>query len=553
MQIFRVRTALSVLFVILLISAMLPVSAKATDGTIYINDETEPITEPLDSLYAVGGDENTSALNADTVYAMTANGLQLVEGSKGSAAPVPTSTPAPESDYDEETPAYTTVKVGLYYGSSALTEARLENAVGSGYLFGYYDDLRQFHEVGSTDVTTLTMVTDLNVTKETDISLGCFHILLPSSYATFAEAKAKADEVGGFPAYYNGVYFALYGHYQTTTETQAAINELGIQGTVYSASNKCVVVTQTGTDKILFEFDCGSAYSLAIRPVCESEKAVTWFKQLKYYGDFQYARLSGDEYLTVVNYVDIEDYTKGVVPYEMSASWHIEALKAQALCARNYAVTNFNRYRAQGFDVTADTYSQVYKGVSDYESINQAVDATAGQYIRYEGSICQTYFFSSDGGATESSENVWGNAVAYLVGVEDPYEADVETGMKNWSYSMTGDQVAVMLNERLGSSMDTIESISCEYTDMGNIKSLAFVDTGGKVFTVSNNRCVYAVNANSPRFSVIKNDEGNFVITGSGWGHNCGMSQYGAYAMAKHYGKTAEEIIKFYFTGVYIR
>ncbi len=453
----------------------------------------------------------------------------------------------------DEQPRYDTVKVGLYYGASAITEARLENEIGSGYLFGWFDEEREFHRLGYTNVTALTVTADLNMTTEKGAELGCYHILLPIPYSSFADAKAKAEEIGGFPAYYSGEYFALFGQYQSVGEAEAALTASDLPGVVYTASNRCVVVTETGTSRILFEFDCGSVHSLGIRPVCETEKAVTWFKQQKYYGDFQYTRLSGDEYLTVVNYVGLEDYTKGVVPYEMPAGWHPEALKAQALCARNFVVTSFNRYRAHGFDVTADTYSQVYRGISDFESINRAVDATTGQYIRYQGTICQTYFFSSDGGATESAEYVWSHGVPYLMGVEDIYEKDVETGSEEWSYSMTPQELTDQLNERMGCGLNTIASVECEYTAMNNVKALLLTDCDGKTFSVKNNRCVYAVGANSPRFTIHQDEDGNYVVSGSGWGHNCGMSQYGARSMAQYHDKTAEEIIKFYYTGVYIR
>ena len=88
---------------------------------------------------------------------------------------------------------------------------------------------------------------------------------------------------------------------------------------------------------------------------------------------------------------------------------------------------------------------------------------------------------------------------------------------------------------------------------MGNIQSITFVDINDKTHTVSGNRCNYVMGAKSQRFIVVPDEDGNFLVEGSGWGHNCGMSQYGAYAMAEHHGKTAEEIIKFYYTGVYIR
>ena len=546
-----IKTAMSVLLTICLVSAMLLTPAYAA-GTIYINDGENPVPNAFEGLYAVGGDGEISAIQGETLYAMTGDGLKPIKPEVPATAP-PAPTVTPEPQYEDIPPAYDTVKVGLYYGSGALTEARLENAVGSGYLFGYYDNNRQFHEVGSTDVRTLTMIADLNTTTEAETEIGCYHILLPSSYSSFQAAYDKASEIGGFPAYYNGSYFVLYGHYKTTTETEEAMTSSGINGTVFSASSRCVVVTETGTDRILFEFDYGSAHSLAIRPVSEEGKAVTWFKQNRYHGDFQYARLTSNEYLTVVNYVEIEDYVQGVLPFEMPATWPLEALKAQAMCARNYVATNFNTYRSQGFDVTNDTYCQVYRGVSDLESVRQAAEATAGKYVRYQGKICQTFFFSSDGGATESSENVWGSAIPYLIGVEDPYEEDVETYMKNWTYTKTPEELRDMVNDRLGCKLGVIASVEAELTEMENIKALTFKDVKGKTHKVINNRCVYAVNANSPRFTIEKDEDGNFVITGSGWGHNCGLSQYGAYSMALHHEKTAEEIIQFYFTGGDIR
>lgn len=551
----RIRSFCCIILIYCVMSVILSYQVLAADSTIYVNSAENPISDAYDSVYAIGADGNTSVLGNEP-YAMTASGVQKVgEESAATLTPSPSVTPVatPEPEFEDIPVAYSTVKVGLYYGNTALTEANLENNVGNGFLFGYFDDNREFHEVARTDTRLLTVTSDLNITTEYNITLGCYHIIRHGSYATFDEAKAAADLIGGFPAYYSGSFFVVYGHYQSKAEAEAALIETGIDGIAASASSKCITISQTGTDKIIFEFD--STYALAIRPICESEKAITWFNQLRYYGDFQFSRLTNNQYLTAVNYVDIEDYVKGVIPYEMYVTWPMEALKAQALCARNYVATNFNRYRSHGFDVTADIYSQVYKGIGDAtETTNAAVDATAGQYIRYQGAICQTFFFSSDGGATESSENVWGgNPIPYLVGVVDPYEDDVETYSKNWTYTLSATQIQELVNARMLTNLGEIEDIACVYTDMGNIKSLTFIDKDGRSCTVSGNRCIAVMNAKSQRFTVEKNENGDFAVTGSGWGHNCGMSQYGAYSMAKHHGKTAEEIIKFYYTGVYIR
>lgn len=549
MKKFRFQSIICIIFIISLVTCAIPVAAVGSSG-LYVNSASDPVSGALSSLYAVAGSGDTGTLGSNKVYAMTSSGLEEI---------VSTTQNRVDDDgsaYTDDPIQYSTVKVGLYYGSKALTEARLENKVGSGYKFGYFDSSRNFHEIGSTTATQLTMVADKNVEVSSGAgTIGCFHILLPNSYTTFAEAKAAADAVGGFPAYYSGTYYALYGNYSTRDEAAAAIAATGINGTPYSASSRCMVVTQTGTTKILFEFDYGSTYSLAIQPISNSGKAVTWFKGYQYYGAFQYTRLSDDEKITVVNFVDIEDYTKGVVPYEMSGDWPLEALKAQALTARTYVASHFNGYRSYGFDVTNDTYSQVYQGLNlATAASNAAVDATAGQYIWYQGHLCETFFFSSDGGATESSYNVWGTELPYLIGVYDPYEEDVDTGYNSWTYTLTPSQVQSKINSKFPDcNLSTIADITPEYTEMGNIFQLTFTDVYGNSYSVRRTNCYYALDAYSLRFTVTKDAYGNFVIDGGGWGHNCGMSQWGAHSMAKNHGMTASEIIKFYYTGAYIR
>lgn len=530
---------------------MLPAAAAGTDGKIYVNDSSSPVSGDLSSLYAISGAGDTGKLGSSKVYAMTSTGMEEISSSSVTRPPIDDDG----SQWTDDLIPYSTVKVGLYYGSNALTEARLENAVGSGYLFGYYDSSRTFHEVGSTSVTQLTMVGDKNITTSSGNTIGCYHILLSGSYGSFSEAKAAADAVGGFPACYSGTYYALYGNYTSADSAAAALASTGLSGSVYSASSRCVVVTQTGTDRILFEFDYGSSFSLAIRPVSSSGKAVTWFKGYKYYGDFQYSRLNDNEYLTVVNFVDIEDYTKGVLPYEMSGDWPLEALKAQALTARTYVASHFNQYRSFGFDVTNDTYSQVYRGLNlATAATNAAVDATAGQYIWYHGHLCETFFFSSDGGSTESSLNVWGTELEYLQGVYDPYEAQVDTGSNSWTVTLTPAQVQSKINAKFSDcSLGPVAAITPVYSETENVIQLTFTDTSGRSYTVKRTNCYYALDLKSLHFTVEKNASGNFVINGGGWGHNCGMSQWGAYSMAKNHGMTASQIIKFYYYGVYIR
>src|SRR5207248_3615933 len=128
-----------------------------------------------------------------------------------------------------------------------------------------------------------------------------------------------------------------------------------------------------------------------------------------------------DGRLRAVDIVGLEQYLYGVVPAEMPSGWAPEALKAQAIAARSYALAT--RKVAAPFDVYADTRSQVYLGISHERAASTAaVDATKGQVLTFAGKVATTYFFSTSGGQTESSLDWTGVAVPYLVSVPDPYD-----------------------------------------------------------------------------------------------------------------------------------
>ena len=531
------------------------------------------------------------------------------------------------------------IKIGLYYGSNELSAANLATRIGSGFQLGYFDSERRFVPLAYTDADQITMLKDRNMyltwtSSYTDSKpssykdvVGCYHILLDRLPGDYPEAVEVASQFsGGFVGYYNGVWRVCVGSYETSADADAAISERQFNGTAFSASAFCVAVVKTGTSEILFEYDDGTSSSLGVRPVDVTdpysgevtEKAQTWFKGRSYYGAFQYTRQSGNN-MTVVNFVPLEDYVKGVVPYESGSTWPVEALKAQALCARTYAVRNIGNHSSKGFDLCNTTCCQVYYGTDGATGVSdQAVDETSGKFVVYNGQLCDTVYHSSDGGATEDSENVFYSAVPYLRGVEDPYESNVNTGYASWSYTYTSDDITWILQNK-GYNCGDIVSITPTYTRMGNIYSLKFTDENGKSFIFSKDKAgsiLYSSTlkkyTHSQRFTIeaagtqqgtvlYVNDSNNsaesgalyaigaggyvqaigssseiavltangienvniaagsggaiaadaYVVSGSGWGHNVGMSQYGALAMAR-LGFTCEDIIKFYYTGVSI-
>ncbi|HEX6662089.1 MAG TPA: SpoIID/LytB domain-containing protein [Gaiellaceae bacterium] len=174
--------------------------------------------------------------------------------------------------------------------------------------------------------------------------------------------------------------------------------------------------------------------------------------------------------LRAINVVGLEQYLWGVVPAEMPFQWAAEALKAQAVAARSYALAT--RKAGAAFDLYPDTRSQMYLGV-DHEkpSTTAAVNATAGQVVLYQGQVAKTYFFSTSGGRTMSAEDAWGTPVPYLVSVPDPY--DTISPHHDWGpLTFTGAKLAKLL-KLPGSVLD----LQPDLNSSGRVKSLNVVGT----------------------------------------------------------------------------
>lgn len=550
------------------------------------------------------------------------------------------------------------VRVGLAYGSGALVNANLENntGYGSGYRMGYFDDDLDFVELAWTDEdeTQITMVktqnTWVNGTSYSNSDnggdvIGCYHVLVESGYRSYEQAAADAQEYrDGFVAWIDGDYQVRAGSYTSRQEAEDAAQSLG--GTVAGTSSYAVNVTRTGTAEILFQFDGGDALALGVMPDVTGADAVrTWFKGYRYYGGFRYERIGGGD-LTVVNIVDLETYIKGVVPYEMSSSWPLEALKVQAVCARSYAYINIHsgKHTSYHFDVCNTTDCQAYYGAgtnsSSYqatERTDRAVDETAGEYAWYDGQVIEAFYSSSHGGASESVYNVWGTSLEqypYLCGVEDPYEADMasKNSYSSWTVSYTSSELAQRLENYGYDASSGIESLTLTYSDLGNVIQVRvnYRDGGSDTIRPSSMRSVFGISSirftvngqaassgsgttsssgggltangstsldSQGTYTVISGSgslsqaglDGLYAISGSGSitpaedaasgggsgtdtptgtqvtvsgssysfqgsgnGHQLGLSQYGAWAMAER-GFTYEEIIEFYYPGTYVR
>jgi stage II sporulation protein D len=148
--------------------------------------------------------------------------------------------------------------------------------------------------------------------------------------------------------------------------------------------------------------------------------------------------ISDGKSLQVVNLVGLEPYLQGVVPGEMPRAWPLEALKAQAVAARTYAMVSL--VKGKPFDLYSDWRSQVYYGADEESpSTTRAIRETRGQILTYDGLPAQTLYFSSSGGRTRNALDAYGTDIPYLVAVDDPWDGVAGNPNHRWEPAALGD------------------------------------------------------------------------------------------------------------------
>jgi stage II sporulation protein D len=322
-----------------------------------------------------------------------------------------------------------------------------------------------------------------------------------------------------------------------------------------------------------------------------------------YLGKVEFTVDSG-KYVRPVNHITLEDYLKGVVPAEMPASWGsnggMDALKAQAVSARTFVL------KKNSWAIYDGQNDQVYKGYDWHPNTTLAVNETQGEVLKYDGGYAQAYYSSTNGGIIFSNKNVWGTGlVKYLDTKEDPYDKKV-TAHKNWSLSFNKKQIDLKdldlkkpeswwsdKKEADSSITSTMKSWLKSKKHIGDKSEIKIVDfTGVQLDMPTSGMTANDVLNGKVTFtyiekiggSFVKDSEGNikvqtktisdtnynirfmlgtstmksayvqkldksgdkFVITGSGFGHGIGMSQYGANQMSKE-GRNYKQILDFYY------
>jgi len=257
--------------------------------------------------------------------------------------------------------------------------------------------------------------------------------------------------------------------------------------------------------------------------------------------------------LLAINEVPLEDYVKGVVPSEMSAAWHPEALKVQAIATRTYALYKMRQNARKDFDVLASIKDQVYlyRGRASAGAAARAVDDTRDLVLAYRDEPILAVFSSTAAGQTEDAWNVWAVDMPYLKGVECPFDLN-----SPW-YQWRTDIALPMLEQRLrdeGFPVGIIASLApATYTKAGRVIQVRILHSGGELYVKGDDlRRVLG-------YTVLPSTQFDFDIVGiqvqfagRGNGHGVGLCQWGAKELAER-GYSAETILRYYYPGADIR
>ena len=252
-----------------------------------------------------------------------------------------------------------------------------------------------------------------------------------------------------------------------------------------------------------------------------------------------------DKKFTVINLVPMEEYLRGVLPEEMSSSYPAEALKAQAVAARSFALKNRDKHKKNGFDLCDKTHCQLYIGAKTFETTDKAVAETFGEILTYKDKLIETSFHADSGGVTENASDVWGRVMPCLVTVKEVFKQvepwTVKVSVKDFS-SRFGDNFGVL--KKIELSELKIGKGAKDRTSSGRVDSAQIVGSK-KTLTLSGIDLRRKFSLPSTLFD-IKIDGDNVIFTGYGSGHGVGMSQKGAKAYALD-GWSYKKILEHYY------
>ena len=259
-----------------------------------------------------------------------------------------------------------------------------------------------------------------------------------------------------------------------------------------------------------FLFD-GITGDMIIAPISFFDNGLINFNGRQYRGGISFVATCTDR-MNVINFLELEHYLYGVIHSEMSQGNPLEALKAQAVASRSFALAGIGRHSDEGFDFCATTHCQVYRGFeNEFPSTNQAVDATRGLVITHDGEPVTAHFFANSGGHTQSSADVWGGTASHLVGVRDEFSPHAP-----WTFQITFSDLSTRL-QSAGHNVGTVQSVAIMARNSAGAVSIVEIRGTNGTVELRNERFRTVLGTSNVR-SMMFDFTGGVSLTGAGIG-----------------------------------
>ncbi len=318
-----------------------------------------------------------------------------------------------------------------------------------------------------------------DIGAQTEVQMG-ETIKVGLKYGSNAISQCKLACDGGFCV----VNYSKNGNMPIVQRiSSTSINVISANGTIN--------ITDYATGEVLLN---GVVSENVVLPLFYNEGYILSVNGSNYRGGLSF-QLKTDGSFELINVVNIDQYVYGVLPSEIGYNSPVEAIKAQAVAARSYALVAARKggnHNSSGFDVCATTHCQVYKGAdSEKNQTNQAAKDTAGQCIYYDGEPVMAYYAKNSGGYTQNVSDVWGSDLGYLKAVPDPYCAEYK-----WEKTYSFSEIENIL-EKAGKGVGTISSIEITARNQNyNVKEITFTgSTGTQVMKCANFRSMLGATA----------------------------------------------------------
>ncbi len=438
------------------------------------------------------------------------------------------------------------IKVGLMYGESVTLAFRVETAVG--YEILAVDSSSTpiaTAPLWTLNVPTISATVDASLARPESgytlpptldsIVVGGYHVELYGAMtreecAAALESLAPVlDGIGiyAFPAFIDGAYVVRVGHFTTSLAAEymmAQLKALGVEleMRVASPSRTAVSIVNHADSRILFELDYGNI-SIGLAPLENADGSENYLVTpagKSYDGIFMFSRYNSDtnanagkvDGVALTDVIELGDYIKGVLPYEVSASWPLETLKAFAICVRSFTLSGLGRHeKAYGVDMCNTQHCQVYNGRARInDNVILAVDETDSLVLGYNGEIVTAFYSAVQGGVTVSSEDAWGGKIEYLQAVETPWEIFTDHSEGVWQSEVSPAELAEYLRGK-GYTQIKGSIASIEITELAKnstyVKALTVTDVYGSRVTINRTdtvRNALAKYVNSANFVVGK-------------------------------------------------